>query len=352
MGLIEEIPPHAIEHNHHDASHRSTSPSTAGFNRAPCACSTRPCSNPRRDIRASHARDRETAIGTAQGRPYLAPSMPAPPAPPILARLVLLAIAAEGLLTLMDALIKQLSPRYPTLEIAFLRYAFGMLGAVVYALWMRPGWPTREAAAYNGLRALLIVVTATSFFFALGRLPLADAIAMSFISPALTALLGAMLLGERLDWRIGLALTAGFLGMLLIVGGKLGAAGIGEEVLIGAAAVLVSAVGYSLNLIMLRHRATRDPLAQIILFQNLGPALILALPAFWVWKRRRSPILACSRCSAPSGSSRIPCWRMPSPASRPPGWRRSPTSRWCGVWYSASCSSPRFRGSPPLSARP
>jgi len=179
--------------------------------------------------------------------------MPAPPAPPDLARLVLLAIAAEGLLTLMDALIKQLSPRYPTLEIAFLRYAFGMVGAVVYALWMRPGWPTREAAAYNGLRALLIVVTATSFFFALGRLPLADAIAMSFISPALTALLGAMLLGERLDWRIGLALAAGFLGMLLIVGGKLGAAGIGEEVLIGAAAV------------------------------------ILALPAFWVWK---APTLA------------------------------------------------------------
>ena len=33
--------------------------------------------------------------------------------PPNLARLVLLAVAAEGLLTLMDALIKQLSPRYP-----------------------------------------------------------------------------------------------------------------------------------------------------------------------------------------------------------------------------------------------
>jgi len=209
--------------------------------------------------------------------------MPLPPAVPTLARLVLLAIAAEGLLTLMDALIKQLSPRYPTFEIAFLRYAFGMIGAVVYALWTRPGWPTRDAITYNGLRALLIVVTATSFFFALGRLPLADAIAMSFISPALTALLGAMLLGERLDWRIVLALAAGFLGMLLIVGGKIGAAEMGDEVLIGAAAVLLSAVGYSLNLIMLRHRATRDPLAQIILFQNLGPALILALPALWVW---------------------------------------------------------------------
>ena len=235
------------------------------------------------DAPARIARERATAIGTGSVATYLAPAMPLPPARLNITRLVLLAVAAEGLLTLMDALIKQLSARYPTFEIAFLRYAFGMIGAVVYALWMRPGWPTREATTYNGLRALLIVVTATSFFFALGRLPLADAIAMSFISPALTALLGAMLLGERLDWRIGLALAAGFLGMLLIVGGKFGGAGISDEVLIGVAAVLLSAVGYSLNLIMLRHRATRDPLAQIILFQNLGPALILALPALWVW---------------------------------------------------------------------
>jgi S-adenosylmethionine uptake transporter len=196
---------------------------------------------------------------------------------------MLVAIAAEGLLTLMDAMIKELSPRYNTLEIAFLRYLFGMAGAIVYALWQRPGWPTREAVTYNGLRALLIVVTATAFFFALSRLPLADAIAMSFISPALTALLGAVLLGERLDWRIGLALAAGFLGMLMIVGGQLGTARIDTAALVGAAAVLLSAVGYSLNLIMLRHRATRDPLAQIILFQNVGPCLILALPALWVW---------------------------------------------------------------------
>jgi hypothetical protein len=41
----------------------------------------------------------------------------------------------------------------------------------------------------------------------------------------LTALMGALILGERLDWRIAVALAAGFLGMLLIVGGKPGSAG-------------------------------------------------------------------------------------------------------------------------------
>jgi S-adenosylmethionine uptake transporter len=208
--------------------------------------------------------------------------MPAPQ-PPSLARLVLLAVAAEGLLTLMDALIKLLSARYPTLQIAFLRYLFGLGGALVYAAWVRPGWPSREAALHNSGRALVIVVMAVSFFYALGKLPLADAVALSFISPVLTALMGAAVLGERLDWRIAVALVAGFGGMLLIVGGSLGTTRYDGDALLGAAAVLLSAVGYSINLIMLRHRATRDPLAQIVLFQNLGPAVVLAVPGILVW---------------------------------------------------------------------
>ncbi|MFZ1105830.1 MAG: DMT family transporter [Hyphomicrobiaceae bacterium] len=213
--------------------------------------------------------------------------MPSAPAAAPFRRLVLLAVAAEGLLTLMDAVIKLLSARYPVLQIAFLRYGFGLIGAAIYAAWSQPGWPTREATLYNGIRAVVIVVTATSFFFALARLPLADAIALSFISPVLTALLGAALLGERLDWRIAAALAAGFVGMLLIVSGQMtgqmSGAGLDREAAIGAAAVVVSAIGYALNIVMLRHRATRDPLSQIVLFQNLGPALLLAAPVLWVW---------------------------------------------------------------------
>jgi S-adenosylmethionine uptake transporter len=185
----------------------------------------------------------------------------------------------------MDAIIKALSARYPTLQIAFLRFGFGMIGAAIYAGWARPGWPTRDAVLFNGLRACVIVVTATTFFFGLGRLPLADAIALGFISPVLTALFGGLILGERLDWRIGVALAAGFVGMLMIVGGRLGTTSLTDEAMIGAIAVLISAVGYALNIILLRHRATRDPLAQIILFQNLGPALILAIPMLWVWTK-------------------------------------------------------------------
>ena len=88
--------------------------------------------------------------------------------------------------------------------------------------------------------------------------PLADAIALSFIAPVLTAVFGVSLLGERLDWRIGVALAAGLAGMLLIVGGKLGGAGLDRDAAIGALAVVMSAIGYALNVVVLRHRATRD----------------------------------------------------------------------------------------------
>jgi drug/metabolite transporter (DMT)-like permease len=214
-------------------------------------------------------------------------STPAPS--PALARIVLLAIAAEGLLTLMDAIIKALAVRYPTLQIAFLRFGFGLAGAALYTAWSRPGWPTREATLFNGLRALIIVVAATTFFYALGRFPLADTIALGFVSPVLTALFGVLLLGERIDWRIVTALVSGFAGMLMIVWGGIGRGGLDAEAIAGAVAVLISAIAYALSIIMLRYRATRDPLSQIVLFQNLGPALILAGAVPWAWTPPTAP---------------------------------------------------------------
>jgi S-adenosylmethionine uptake transporter len=198
-------------------------------------------------------------------------------------RAVGFAIAGEGLLTLMDALVKSLTPRYPTLEIAFLRFAMGSIWAVLAVVWMRPGWPSRETFAYNGMRSILIVITATSFFFALAHLPLADALAVAFLSPLFMALFARLFLNEAVDANIVKALAAGICGMAIVVGGQLASSDYTASAWLGAAAALLSAIVYALVIVLLRHRATRDPLPTIILFQNAGPALLLALPAFAVW---------------------------------------------------------------------
>jgi S-adenosylmethionine uptake transporter len=206
------------------------------------------------------------------------------PLVPTARRAVVFAAIGEGVFTVMDMLIKSVATRIPTFEIAFLRFAFGLIWALLLVAILRPGWPNRETIVFNASRSVLVAITATSFFFALSKLPLADAIALSFLSPVFMALFGVLWLGERVDERIALALAAGFAGMLLIASGKFGGGDYAKwDAWLGVGACLVSAVTYAMAIVILRARAQRDPVPTILLFQNVGPALLLALPAASVW---------------------------------------------------------------------
>jgi drug/metabolite transporter (DMT)-like permease len=194
---------------------------------------------------------------------------------------VLRAASAIAVLSLMDAVIKAMAARYPTLQVAFLRFGFGLLVATAALALARPGLPTRETLIANAGRAVLTVLTATTFFFALGELPLAEALVLTFLSPMFVALFGVLMLGERPDRRIVTALVAGFAGVLVVVSDQLEA---GARSLTGVAAALVSAVCYAFGLVLLRARAQRDPIVYIVFLQNLGAALILLPGAYVAWQ--------------------------------------------------------------------
>jgi len=191
------------------------------------------------------------------------------------------AAAAIAVLSVMDAVIKGVAARFPTFEVTFLRYLFGTFVIVLVAAVRRPGWPSWETVRANLYRAVLVVVTATSFFYALGVLPLAETLALSFLSPLFVALFAVVLLREKVDARILAALAFGFCGMVVIVAGQ--PAGSFDGSLWGVAAVLLSTVTYALSMVLLRARAQRDAGITIVAIQNVAPALMLAGPAAVVW---------------------------------------------------------------------
>lgn len=210
--------------------------------------------------------------------------MAAPAAMPRpLLQAALFAVAAEAILTLMDALIKGLAARYPTFEIAFLRFGFGSLWATLLLAIVRPGWPSAETVRANLSRSFLVVITATCFFFALGRLPLAETVALSFLSPVLMAVFGGLILKETLDRSIIIALVAGLAGMILIIGWRIGRSHYDVAAIAGVAAILVSTVTYALNIVVLRRRAQRDPALIIVWFQTTAPGVMMLIPAAAVW---------------------------------------------------------------------
>jgi drug/metabolite transporter (DMT)-like permease len=201
-----------------------------------------------------------------------------------LQRAVLLGATAEAILSFMDALAKLLSARTPILELTFLRFAFGTVFASVLFAAQAPAWPTRDAIRYHSARSFLVVGAATSFFYGLSKLPIAETMALSFLAPLCIAVLGVVMLGERFTPRIGLGLLGGIIGMLIIVSAQAGAGAYPPDALWGVAAVLASAVFFAFVIILLRVRANTDPVPTIVLFQNAGPAAILAIPAVLVWR--------------------------------------------------------------------
>ncbi len=124
---------------------------------------------------------------------------------------ILLAALGIGLLSLMDATIKGLSDRYGVTGIAFSRYLVGTVVMAAVLAVLRPGWPSAETWRTNGLRAVLVVVTALCFFHGLSVLPLAEALALSFLSPIFIALFAALLLRDGCARPSGPASVVGFL---------------------------------------------------------------------------------------------------------------------------------------------
>ena len=189
----------------------------------------------------------------------------------------LLAATGIALLTVMDAVIKAQMQSQPFLVALFMRFVMGGVVALAVLAIVRPPRPTRASLIGNLARVPVVVMTAGSFFYSISVLPLAEALTLSFLAPVFVALLGALILKETIDRRIGLALGFGLAGMLVMVWPRLQGGVTGAE--LGVAAALFSAVTYAFNLILLRRIAQREHPAVIVAFQTCGPALCIAIPA-------------------------------------------------------------------------
>ena len=129
-----------------------------------------------------------------------------------------------ALLTVMDAVVKGQMHHHPFIVALFMRFAMGGLCALAVLAIARPARPTRESLIGNTARVPLVVLTAGSFFYSISALPLAEALTLSFLAPVFVALLGGLLLKEKIDKRILQALGFGLAGMLedisILTGGR------------------------------------------------------------------------------------------------------------------------------------
>lgn len=199
------------------------------------------------------------------------------PALPFLA-----AAAGIALFSLMDGLMKNASIAVGAYSAMLVRSVFGVV--LMLPLWRFTGgrWPAAAALRLHALRGAISAAMATTFFWGLVRLPLAEAIALSFIAPLIALYLAAVMLGEQIERRAILASLLGFAGVLVIAAARLNGAGFSPDAAWGIAAVLFSAVLYAVNLILQRKQAQLASPQEVALFQMGWSGLFLALAAPWL----------------------------------------------------------------------
>lgn len=146
----------------------------------------------------------------------------------------------------------------------------------------RPSAPEASALKLHALRALVIGITLISFFWGLARLPLAEAIALSFVAPLIALFLAALLLGERIRKQAIWGSLAGMGGVVVIMAGQFGHSTYTSAAMAGTAAVLFSTVFYALNLVLMRRQALIARPLEISFFQNLILSILLGLGAPWL----------------------------------------------------------------------
>ncbi|MBC2670795.1 DMT family transporter [Novosphingobium piscinae] len=211
-----------------------------------------------------------TVPSPALARPAPSPTALAP---------VLAAVVGIALFTLMDALMKRASLAGGVWPALFARSVAGAL--VLAPVWRLRGgrWPAGPVLRLHVLRGLLASGMASSFFYGVVIIPLAEGIAISFIAPLIALGLAALVLGEQVRRAAVGAALIGLAGVLVIAWGRLGEPAPRPHAAWGIASILLSAVLYAWNLIIQRQQAQVASPLEVALSQNVMIALVLGLAA-------------------------------------------------------------------------
>jgi len=191
----------------------------------------------------------------------------------------LLLLAAMTIIPGLDAIAKYLGATYPILEVAWGRFFFHFILLAPIVLWRHGGrglWPARPALQL--VRGGLLLAATIFFFAALRTMPMADNLAVFFVSPMVVTILSALVLKEQVGIRRWSAVAVGFVGTALIIrpGGDLWQG--------GALFALGAAVSYALYAILTRHLSrTAPPLVTLTYTALIGAvAMSAAMPFVWV----------------------------------------------------------------------
>jgi drug/metabolite transporter (DMT)-like permease len=200
---------------------------------------------------------------------------------------ILLILAAVFFFSCSDATSKYLTATLPALQVSWLRFAVfvAVMVPAVLVLEGRAGLVARQPGLQI-VRALGILGSAVLFIVGLGRLPMAEATTMAFVSPIFVTALSIPFLGESVGVRRWAAVVVGLIGVIVVVRPGMGA--------FDSAAIypILSALSWAVALVITRKTNADSPLTALTYAAVVGFIVLSVAVAFeWVGMDWRETLL-------------------------------------------------------------
>ena len=188
-------------------------------------------------------------------------------------------ITGTLMLPLADGVMKLMSPRYPLVQLLWIRFFFPFWIIVLITLWRHgPRAFVTDKTMLLLCRALFILSSSFCFVTAIKFIPLADAAAVASSVPLILIVLLAIILRERIPLTRWLAVLLGLVGILTII--RPGFEGYNPASLYALGAALLASGFMFINRII---RGSVSPFVTMS-YQLLVASLVLtpAMPFVWV----------------------------------------------------------------------
>lgn len=190
-------------------------------------------------------------------------------------------ILSCGFIAATSAIAKQLGledgAELHPLQVSFGRFLFGFLTLIPFALAKKPSFEGTRWSRHLG-RVVFGWAGVSGMFAAVALMPLADATAISFLSPFFAMILAILFLRERPGiWRWGAAAIA-FTGVVVLTQP-------GTEAFQPAALIaLMAAMFMGTELVFIKSLTGTEPPLRILLINNGAGALLAGCAAAFVWE--------------------------------------------------------------------
>ena len=178
----------------------------------------------------------------------------------------------------VTGIVRHLGSSLPAAEAAFIRYVIGciILLPSFWRLYRSP--PSRDVMKIFTFRGLAHALGVTLWFYAMARIPIAEVVAIGYVTPIFITLGAAMFLGEKLRLRRIMGVLAGLFGAVIILRPGF------NEISIGQIAQLGTAPVFAISYLLTKSLTNRASASTIVAMLTLFCTVFLFPMAIWDWQ--------------------------------------------------------------------